>query len=99
MVWCAVSSSTSLADMQEGMTVAQAYIDELAAAREKLVAERRKIVVSLAKAFDREADEWRQRFMNVQTTIEAIDRAITDERYIAEKGKPFVAIAPIIINS
>jgi hypothetical protein len=67
----------------------EVYIERLAAARERLAADRRAIAAELAKPYDLgKTEEWRKSFVEIQTTIDAIDRAVSDERYIAEKGKP-----------
>jgi hypothetical protein len=78
--------------------MAEVYIDQLAVARDRLLAERREIVAAVAKATEaREAEEWRQGFMNVQAAIEAIDRALQDERrQIVEKSLGgLIQIGPI----
>jgi hypothetical protein len=67
----------------------EVYVERLAAARERLAADRCAIAAELAKPYDRgKTEEWRKSFVEIQTTIDAIDRAVSDERHIAEKGKP-----------
>lgn len=63
-------------------------IKTLAAAKEKLIEERRTLAVALAlrrrRADDPANESWRG-FINIQDTIEAIDRAIAHERRIVSK--------------
>jgi hypothetical protein len=72
------------------------HVERLAAARGRLVETRRTLAGELAKPFERGDTEKWQHFIDLQTTIEAIDRAIQDERYIAEKEKPFAIIGPLV---
>ena len=55
----------------------------LASAREKLVEERRYVASALA---DGQVENMKDRFNAIQATIEAIDRALQDERHIADEG-------------
>jgi hypothetical protein len=68
--------------------MAEQYLEQLAAARESIVADRRALVAELATPYERGRHEQWRRIIEVQDTIDAIDRAITDERSIKEKGKP-----------
>jgi hypothetical protein len=56
---------------------------DLGKAREKLLSERRELAADLAKPYQRGDGEKRERFMVVQSMIEAIDRAVADEERIA----------------
>jgi hypothetical protein len=58
----------------------------LASAREKLVEERRYVASALA---DGQVENMKDRFNAIQATIEAIDRALQDERHIANEGSRF----------
>jgi hypothetical protein len=56
-------------------------VDALLRAREKLVEQRRDLAASLGAEYQRgHTDVRRAQFIEVQKTIEAIDRAIEDER-------------------
>ena len=66
--------------------MAEQYIEQLAAARERMVADRRELADELAKPYERGRYEQWRRIIEVQATIDAIDRAITDERSIKDKG-------------
>ncbi len=54
------------------------HAKRLTAAREKLVAERRKLGSEIATG--KTAAQYQERFIALQNTIEAIDRAIKEER-------------------
>ena len=61
------------------------HIDMLLIAREKLVAQRRELAASLASDYQRgHTDERRAQFIEVQLALEAIDRALNDERSARE---------------
>ena len=79
--------------------MAEQYVEQLAAARERVVADRRELADELAKPYERGRYEQWSRIIEVQATIDAIDRAVKDERCIAEKGKPLSFVAPIIVTS
>jgi hypothetical protein len=66
---------------------------QLATARERIVVDRRELADELAKPYERGRYEQWRRIIEVQATIDAIDRAITDERSIKDKGKP-VSLVP-----
>ena len=56
---------------------------KLTDARDRVVAERRQISDALAQEYKHgHSVEMRERFISIQNTIEAIDRAIADERRI-----------------
>jgi len=61
------------------------HVKQLVAARERLLADRRGLTEVLAKPYERgKTERWQERFVTVQATIEAIDRALQDERHPAE---------------
>jgi hypothetical protein len=72
------------------------HIQMLIAARENQVLERRKIVTILAEKFQRghSADN----FISVQSTIEALERAITHERVLAGDWNPRAYPNPFIFS-
>jgi len=62
------------------------YITKLITAREIAVTQRRNAANSLSRPYERgQAEDMKQAFVAVQETIEAIDRALADERHIAQK--------------
>jgi hypothetical protein len=80
--------------------MSETYVERLAAARERLVEDRRAISTELVESYQKgQAETLRARFIQMQTTLDAIDRAIGDERYIAEKGKPLSIMGPLIVGS
>jgi hypothetical protein len=63
------------------------HTKSLASAREKLVEERRHVASALAGDYQRgQVENAKDRFNAIQATIEAIDRALQDERHIAKEG-------------
>ncbi|MGA2312086.1 MAG: hypothetical protein ABSF87_06935 [Xanthobacteraceae bacterium] len=59
------------------------HLKKLTDARDRVVAERRQISDALAQEYKHgHSVEMRERFISIQNTIEAIDRAIADERRI-----------------
>jgi hypothetical protein len=63
------------------------HTKNLTAARERLVEERRDLAVALNNPYTRgHTENLQDRFNVIQATIEAIDRAIGDEKHIA--GRP-----------
>lgn len=59
-------------------------LKKLTDARDRVVAERRQIADALAREYKRgHSVEMRERFISIQNTIEAIDRAIADEDRMA----------------
>ena len=60
------------------------HLKKLTDARDRVVAERSQISDALAQEYKHgHSVEMRERFISIQSTIEAIDRAIADERRIA----------------
>jgi len=60
------------------------HIRKLIAARDREVEQRRNIADALAKAYERgETERMREAFINIQKTIEAIERAIQHEKMLA----------------
>jgi hypothetical protein len=76
--------------------MAEQYVEQLAAARERVVADRRGLAAEVAGPYERGRHEQWRRMIEIQDTIDAIDRAITDERNIKEKGKP-VSLADLLL--
>jgi hypothetical protein len=72
------------------------YVGQLTAARAREVEHRRNIAKGLSKPYQRGLENWRSDFIAVQTTIEAIDRALADERAVAAGSKPPVYLPPIL---
>jgi len=59
------------------------HLKKLTDARDRVVAERSQISDALAQEYKHgHSVEMRERFISIQNTIEAIDRAIADERRI-----------------
>jgi hypothetical protein len=76
------SSSLSRSNKQGGAR--RKVTKQLTEARDRVVAERRQIANGLAQEYKHgHSVEMRERFISIQSTIEAIDRAIADERRIA----------------
>jgi hypothetical protein len=73
----------------------------LATAREKLIEERRALAVAIALGYrrrrtdDPQANEARTAFIDIQNLIEAIDRAIADEKVITS-GRPASFVVPVL---
>ena len=67
------------------------YIQKLIAARDREVAHRRNVAGALAEKHDRgDTENMREAFIKIQDAIEAIERAVWHERYIAgQKSEPF----------
>jgi hypothetical protein len=67
------------------------YVQKLIAARDREVTHRRDIVEALAEKQNRaDTENMREAFIKIQDVIEAIERAILHERYIASpKSEPF----------
>ena len=77
------------------------HLKKLTAARDRVVAERRQVADVLALEYKSgHTGETRERFISIQSTIEAIDRAMADERHIASgdhsgaAGGAFIGSAP-----
>ena len=68
------------------------HLKKLTDARDRVVAERRQIADASAREYKRgHSVEMRERFISIQNTIEAIDRAIADEDRMA-KAAPGVTM-------
>lgn len=67
------------------------HVQRLIAARDREVAHRRDLVGRLAEKHDRgDTENMREAFIKIQDAIEAIERAVRHERYIAgQKSEPF----------
>ena len=67
------------------------HVQKLIAARNRVVTHRRGIVEALAEKHDRgDTENMREAFIKIQDVIEALERAIWHERYIADpKAEPF----------
>jgi hypothetical protein len=67
------------------------YVQELIAARDREVTQRRDIAVRLAEKYNRgDTENMCEAFIKIQDAIEAIERAVWHERYIAgQKSEPF----------
>ncbi len=62
------------------------HISKLVAARSRMVAERRVLVIELTGEYKRgHAEHLREQLLKIQATIEAVDRAIDDEKHMASK--------------
>ena len=70
------------------MTKESEHSANLSKAREMLLVERRQLAAELTKSYQRGDGEKRERFMVVQSMIEAIDRAALDEARIARGEDP-----------
>ena len=70
------------------MTKESEHSANLSKAREMLLVERRRLAAELTKSYQRGDGEKRERFMVVQSMIEAIDRAALDEARIARGEDP-----------
>jgi DNA-directed RNA polymerase subunit F len=80
-------------DLKEAITMAQdnEYVQKLIAARDREVVHRRDIAERLAEKYNRgDTENTREAFIKIQETIEAIERAVWHERYVAgQKSEPF----------
>ena len=67
------------------------YVQKLIAARDREVAHRRHVAETLAEKHNRgDTENARDAFIKLQDPIEAIERAVWHERYIAgQKPEPF----------
>jgi hypothetical protein len=64
------------------------HIQKLIAARDREVEQRRNVAEALAKAYERgETERMREVFINLQNTIEAIERAIQHEEKLASAAR------------
>jgi hypothetical protein len=71
------------------------YLQKPIAAREREVAHRRDVARTLAEKQNRgDSENIREAFIKIQDVIEAIERAVWHERYIADpKSEPFSPLA------
>jgi hypothetical protein len=66
------------------MSLKNEYLEKLRVARAQTVAGRREIAARLAEDYEEgQTEEFREWFVEIQATIEAIDRAILDEEKLA----------------
>jgi hypothetical protein len=72
------------------MTQDNEYVQKLIAARDREVAHRRHVAETLAEKHNRgDTENTRDAFIKLQDPIEAIERAVRHERYIAgQKSEP-----------
>ncbi len=74
------------------------HTKKLAAARGKLVDERRTVADALGKPYKKgHTENMRAAFVLVQNSIEAVDRALADERNMA--GSKPVTAGPVIVTA
>jgi hypothetical protein len=65
------------------------HIRNLITARDKEVADRREVAGALAATHQRgHPDDLRENIVRIQNAIEAIDRALADEKQLANPGRP-----------
>jgi sensor histidine kinase regulating citrate/malate metabolism len=75
------------------MTDDNDHLAKLVAARARMVAERREVARALTEKYKRgQTNEMRELLVQIQTTIDAIDRAIADEKNIASAHSPPTAV-------
>jgi hypothetical protein len=68
------------------MPLENEHLEKLRGARTQTVGGRREIAARLAEAYEEgETEELREWFVEIQATIEAIDRAILDEEKLAHR--------------
>jgi hypothetical protein len=73
----------------------------LVVAREKLVEERRALSVAMALGYrrrrtdDNHTNEMRAAFISIQESLEAIDRAIADEKAMTHEGQASIMITEL----
>jgi len=64
------------------------HLAKLVAARSRMVTERRDVALALTEKYKRgQTNEMRELLVQIQATIDAIDRAIADEKNMAS-GRP-----------
>jgi hypothetical protein len=80
-----IDGGRQVGDKERGLTVTKEvdHSTDLSRARQKLLAEHRELAADLTKPYQRGDSEKRERFMVIQSMIEAIDRAIADEERLA----------------
>ena len=81
------------------MTKESDHSANLSKAREMLLVERRQLAAELTKSYQRGDGEKRERFMVVQSMIEAIDRAALDEARIARGEDPVLTVTHMSLES
>ena len=81
------------------MTKESDHSANLSKAREMLLVERRPLAAELTKSYQRGDGEKRERFMVVQSMIEAIDRAALDEARIARGEDPVLTVTHMSLES
>jgi hypothetical protein len=65
------------------------HLAKLVAARSRMVIERREVASALTEKYKRShTDNMRELLVQIQSTIEAIDRAIADEKNMASAHAP-----------
>jgi hypothetical protein len=65
------------------------HLAMLVAARSRMITERREVVSALPEKYKRaHTDDMRELLVQIQATIDAIDRAIADEKNIASAHAP-----------
>jgi len=65
------------------------HVAKLVAARSRMVIERREVASALTEKYKRShTDNMRELLVQIQSTIEAIDRAIADEKNMASAHAP-----------
>lgn len=75
------------------MTDDNDHLAKLVAARSRMVAERRDVARALTEKYKRgQTNEMRELLVQIQATIDAIDRAIADEKNIASAHSPPTAV-------
>jgi hypothetical protein len=71
------------------MTEDNGHLAKLVAARSRMVTERRDVARALTEKYNRgQTNEMRELLVQIQTTIDAVDRAIADEKNIANAYTP-----------
>jgi hypothetical protein len=82
------------------MATENEHIKNLIAARDKEVADRRDVAGKLAEKHQRgHAEDMREAIILIQNAIEAIDRAIADERRIGAMIGAKDSVGPSVANS
>jgi hypothetical protein len=87
------------------MTQENEALKTLTAARDRLIDERRALAVAIALGYkrrrsdDSQTDNMRVAFVSIQNTIEAIDRAIGHEKFIASEQAEAYLVPTIEANS
>ena len=69
------------------------HLAMLVAARSRMITERREVVIALTEKYKRaHTDDMRELLVQIQATIDAIDRAIADEKNIASAHAPATVV-------